>query len=241
MEVIVLKDYQQISQRAFEEYQKILDAKKDAVLGLATGSSPVGLYQLLVKEHQKKGRDYSKVTTYNLDEYVGLGKYHSQSYYTFMNENLFSGIEIPGENTHLPDGNCDDLNQACKDYDDALDKVSVDVQLLGIGGNGHIGFNEPGTPFTSTTHIVTLKEKTRKDNARFFDPLGEQVPTQAITMGISTIMKAKKVILLASGSNKVDAIYGLVKGPVSEDCPASILQNHPDCLVIVDEAAAAKL
>ena len=149
-------------------------------------------------------------------------------------------VEIPEENVHLPLGN-GDLEQNCADYEKAMEDYVVDIQLLGIGSNGHIGFNEPGTSFDSLTHVVELKESTRKDNARFFDPLGEEVPTHACTMGIATIMKSRKVLVVANGANKADAVYNMVKGEVTEECPASVLQRHSDVVVIVDKAAGAKL
>lgn len=241
MKVIVVDNYDQVSDEAFKVMKDVLDSKENPVLGLATGSSPIGLYQRMIKDHQDTGRDYSKVTTFNLDEYVGLDKHHQESYYSFMHTNLFNGIEIPEENTHVPLGDTDDLDKAAKDYEAAMDNYHVDIQLLGIGANGHIGFNEPGTSFDSLTHVVELKEKTRKDNARFFDPLGEEVPTHAITMGIATIMKAKKILLVANGENKAGAIKAMVEGEVSEECPASILQKHDDVVVIVDKAAASLL
>ena len=176
--------------------------------------------------------------SFNLDEYVGIDRNHSQSYWTFMHENLFHGIDLPEDKIHVPYGS---TKEDCEAYEKAMENVSVDVQVLGIGGNGHIGFNEPGTPFTEETHIVELTEKTRSDNARFFEDDINKVPTHAITMGIATIMKAKKILLVASGANKADAVAAMVNGPVSEDCPASVLQNHNDVVVIVDEAAAAKL
>ena len=241
MKVIVVDNYDQISEEAFKVMKEVLDSKEYPVLGLATGSSPIGLYKNMIKDHEETGRDYSKVTTFNLDEYVGLPKNHSESYYSFMHTNLFNGIAIPEENTHVPLGDTDDLEKACADYEKAMDDYHVDVQLLGIGANGHIGFNEPGTSFESLTHIVELKEKTRQDNARFFDPLGEEVPTHAITMGIATIMKAGKILLVANGSNKAEAVKAMVEGEISENCPASILQNHSDVTVIVDKEAAALL
>ena len=238
--VIIVKDYEALSQEAFKVMKEVISSKERPVLGLATGSSPIGLYQNMIKDHQENCTCYKNVVTFNLDEYVGLPKDHSQTYYTFMHEQLFNGIEIPEENVHLPLGN-GDLEKNCADYEKAMEDYQVDIQLLGIGANGHIGFNEPGTAFDSLTHIVTLKEKTRQDNARFFDPLGEEVPTEAITMGVATIMKAKKVLLVASGAGKADAIAAMINGPVTEDMPASILQNHSDVTVIVDEAAASKL
>ena len=239
VEVIVVKDYDELSKRAFEVIKETLKAEHP-VLGLATGSSPIGLYKEMIKDHKENGTSYANVRTFNLDEYVGLPKNHSQSYYTFMHENLFSGIDVKEENIHIPSG-LGDLEANCKNYEEQLNGAVIDLQLLGIGSNGHIGFNEPGTPFDSLTHVVELTESTKKDNARFFDPLGEKVPTQAVSMGIASIMRAKKVLLIANGEHKADAIKGLVEGPVSEKCPASCLQNHPNVVVIVDEAAASKL
>lgn len=240
MKVIICENYEELSQKAFEVMKEVVTSKERPVLGLATGSSPIGLYKCMIEDHKTNGTDYTNVTTFNLDEYVGLERDHSQTYYTFMHENLFEGIEIPEENVHLPLGN-GDLEQNCRDYEKAMEDYVVDIQLLGIGSNGHIGFNEPGTSFDSLTHVVELKESTRKDNARFFDPLGEEVPTHACTMGIATIMKSRKVLVVANGANKADAVYNMVKGEVTEDCPASVLQRHNDVVVIVDKAAGAKL
>ena len=240
MKVIICKDALEVSKEAFKVMKEVISSTTNPVLGLATGSSPIPLYERLIEDHNENHTDYTNVTTFNLDEYVGLPKEHVESYYSFMHKNLFNGIEIPEENVHLPSG-LGNLEENCKHYEELLSKVKVDVQLLGIGSNGHIGFNEPGTAFDSKTHIVTLKESTRKDNARFFDCLGEEVPTEAITMGIGTIMNAKKILLIATGENKANAVEGMINGPITEDMPASILQNHPDVVVIVDEKAASKL
>ena len=240
MKVIICENYDELSRKAFEVVKEVVTSKENPVLGLATGSSPIGLYKCMIKDHKENGTDYSKVTIFNLDEYVGLKREHSQTYYTFMHENLFEGIEIPEENVHLPLGN-GNLEQNCRDYEKAMEDYVVDIQLLGIGSNGHIGFNEPRTSFDSLTHVVELKESTRKDNARFFDPLGEEVPTHACTMGIATIMRSRKVLVVANGANKADAVYNMVKGEITEDCPASVLQRHADVVVIVDKAAGAKL
>lgn len=237
MKIIVTDNYEQASLEAFKVMKEVL-AKEDAVLGLATGSTPIGLYQNMIKDHKENGTSYKLVKTFNLDEYVGIDRNHRESYYTFMHKNLFDSIDILEENVHLPFGN---TKEDCDAYEKAMEDVSVDVQLLGIGGNGHIGFNEPGTEFTETTHIVELKERTRQDNARFFDNDINQVPTHAITMGIATIMKAKKVLLIATGENKADAVQAMIEKEPSVDCPASALQNHPDVVVILDKAAASKL
>lgn len=238
MEVIVVKNYEEVSQKAFEVMKGVVTAKPEAVLGLATGSSPIGLYENMIKDHKENHTSYAACQSFNLDEYVGIPQDHEQSYWTFMHENLFKGIDIKEENIHLPYGN---TAEDCAAYEKAMENVKVDIQVLGIGGNGHIGFNEPGTPFTEETHIVTLTEKTRQDNARFFEDNIDLVPTHAITMGIATIMKANKILLVATGENKADAVAAMVNGPVDPVCPASVLQNHKDVVVIVDEAAASKL
>ncbi len=236
--VIIVDNYEEISKEAFNVMKEFL--KPNAVLGLATGSSPVGLYQEMIKDHKENGTSYAEIKTFNLDEYANLPKDHQESYYTFMHRNLFDHIDIKEENVHVPNGN-GDLEANCKEYDEMIDKSPVDIQLLGIGANGHIGFNEPGTSFESLTHVTDLTEQTRKDNARFFDPLNEEVPTQACTMGLKTIMKAKKVLLVANGENKAKAIKGLLEGEVTEDLPASILQKHHDVVVIIDKAAGKLL
>jgi glucosamine-6-phosphate deaminase len=238
---IVKKDHDEINTEAFRIMKEVVTSNPHPVLGLATGGSPVGLYKKMIEDHQKNGTSYKNCITFNLDEYVGLPKSHEQSYYTFMHTNLFDHIDVPEENIHIPDGNAADEEQACRDYEDALKKHTVDIQVLGIGSDGHIAFNEPGTPFTSETHLMALTEQTRQDNARFFDGDINQVPTGSITQGLASIMRAKKIILIATGANKADAVYNMIKGPKTTDCPASILQDHPDVTVLMDEAAAAKL
>ncbi len=238
MKVIVCKDYAEVSAKAYEVMKEVVTSKEKPVLGLATGSSPIGLYENMIKGHKEDGISYANVVTFNLDEYVGIDRNHEQSYYTFMHENLFHGLDIKEENVHVPYGS---TKKECDEYEAAMEGHHVDIQVLGIGGNGHIGFNEPGTSFESTTHIVDLQERTISDNARFFDGDMNKVPKQAITMGIATIMKAGKILLVANGANKADAVAGLVNGPITEDLPASILQKHDDVVVIVDEAAASKL
>lgn len=240
MKVIIVKDYQKMSNEAYNFIEELLKEKKDAVLGLATGSSPIGLYKLMVKGYEDGVIDYSKVKTFNLDEYLDLPKEHKQSYYSFMHENLFKGINVLKENINIPKGDGIDHLQDCKMYEELLNKHIIDIQILGIGSNGHIGFNEPGTSFDTTTHLVKLKEKTRLDNQRFFESIDE-VPTHAITMGIKSIMKSKKIILLATGKNKAEAIKNMIEGPVDENVPASILQKHDDVVVIIDEQAASLL
>ncbi len=238
MKVIVTNNYDEASLEAFKVMKEVVVNKPNAVLGLATGSTPLGLYKNMIEDHKTNGTSYKDVTTFNLDEYVGIDRNHRESYYTFMNTNLFSGLDVPSENVHLPYGN---TKEDCDAYEKAMENYQVDIQLLGIGGNGHIGFNEPGTSFDETTHIVELQERTRKDNARFFDNDINQVPTHAITMGIATIMKAKKVLLVATGENKADAVKAMIEGTPDVSCPASALQNHEDVVVILDKAAASKL
>ena len=238
IKVYVVKDYEEASDKAFDVMKEYLVAGN--TLGLATGSSPLGLYERMVEDHKKNKTDYSRITTFNLDEYVGLPTTHPQSYYAFMHDNLFEGVEIPEENTHIPSG-FGDLEKNCKDYDEMIRNNPIDIQLLGIGSNGHIGFNEPGTSFEIGTHVTDLKESTRKDNARFFDPLGEEVPRQALTMGLKTIMSAKKILLIAMGEKKQKPIKELIEGKISEDVPATILQKHRDVVVIIDKEAAGLL
>lgn len=240
MKIIRTKNYQELSKKASELIVALLQKKPQATLGLATGSSPLGLYQNLINHYNNKDISFKNVVTYNLDEYCGLPRLHPQSYYSFMYQNLFSHIDIKDENVFLPNGEASDLEAECKNYNALLDKANIDIQILGIGSNGHIGFNEPGTPFSQETFIVELTSKTREDNKRFFSSLDE-VPTKAITMGINNIMQAKMIILIASGKGKAEAIRKLINGPVSVDFPASILQKHPHTIVIIDEEASILL
>lgn len=238
--LIVTKDYEEMSDKAFEIFQEVLDANHSAVLGLATGSTPLGLYKRLIDEHKAGKRSYQTVTTVNLDEYVGLGAENEQSYVYFMNENLFDHIDIQPKNVNLPNGKVSDMQAECDRYNALLKTLRQDVQLLGIGGNGHIAFNEPGTPFDAVTHYVELDERTRKDNSRFFASIDE-VPTHAISMGIANVLNAKKIVLLANGAGKADAVKALLEGEISTACPASALRLHDDVVVICDEAATSKL
>ena len=239
--VIIKETNEEVSKAAFSVMKEVLDSKLNPVLGLATGSSPVGLYKEMIKDHNETGRSYKDIVTFNLDEYVGIPRDHEQSYYTFMHENLFNYIDCPEENIRVPEGNREDEKQACVDYENALKQYSVDIQVLGIGSDGHIAFNEPGTPFDSETHLMDLTEQTRRDNARFFDGDINQVPKESITQGLGSIMRAKKILLIATGANKADAVYGMLKGEKTTDCPASILQDHADVTVVLDTAAASKI
>ena len=240
MKIIVTENYEEMSKKAAEVIKDVVKNDENAVLGLATGTTPIGLYKELISACEKKEISFKKVKTVNLDEYVGLPKSHVQSYDYFMKDNLFNHIDIDIENTNLPCGDVKDLDAECARYTALLGKMQQSVQLLGLGSNGHIAFNEPGTSFDSTTHIVALTENTIKDNSRLFDDISE-VPTKAITMGIKNIMNAKKILVIASGKNKAQAVYNMVKGPVAESSPASVLQNHEDVVVVVDKDAASLL
>lgn len=237
MKIIVVENYDEMSKKAAEILIKKVQEKPNAVLGLATGSTPVGLYKELIEDHQQNGTSYKDIHTVNLDEYIGLPQEDKNSYFTFMYEHLFKYLEIPKEHTHIPSGDTEDYAKECKRYEEIIESLGqVDLQILGIGSNGHIGFNEPGTPFTGDTHIIDLKESTRQANARFFESI-DKVPTQAITMGIGTIMKSKEILLLASGKAKAEAIHGMIHGEMTEELPASILQSHPHVTLIVDKDA----
>jgi glucosamine-6-phosphate deaminase len=233
MEIIKVANAEEGGKKAFELIKTGMD-NGAKTLGLATGSTPVTLY----KEMTESDLDFSEMTSLNLDEYVGLGGNDAQSYRHFMNEQLFT--KKPFKETFVPNGKAEDLAAECKHYEEIIDAHPIDIQILGIGQNGHIGFNEPGTPLDSLTHVVELTESTINANKRYFDKV-EDVPTRAVSMGIGSILKGKKMILMAYGEAKADAIKGMIDGPVSIDLPASALQNHPDVVVIVDDAAASKL
>lgn len=221
-----------IDELASQEVINLVKENPNAILGLATGSSPIGLYENIIKDHKENKTSYENVKTFNLDEYIGIPVEHEQSYRTFMNNTVFSHLNINLENTHFP------KQDDPESFTDLLLENPIDLQILGIGTNGHIAFNEPGTSFESTTQYVDLAESTINDNARFFDSI-EDVPKRAVTMGLKDIMRAKKIILLAFGENKAEAIKELAIGKISENCPATILQNHPDITVYVDEEAAS--
>ena len=240
MKIILAKDYEELSKKAAEEMLAVIRITPKAVLGLATGTTPLGLYARLIEDHKINGTDYRHIRTVNLDEYKGLPASHEQSYAYFMRHNLFEGLGIAPEQTNIENGMAKDEAEECARYDALLDAMPRDIQLLGLGSNGHIAFNEPKTPFGSGTHVVSLAESTIKDNARLFASQDE-VPRKAFTMGIRHIMQAKRILILASGANKAEAVFRMAKGPVTEDVPASVLQLHPDCTLIVDEAAAARL
>jgi glucosamine-6-phosphate deaminase len=233
--------YEEVSRTAAQQVADLIHNQPDAVLGLATGSTPVGLYRELIRMHLEEGLDFSAVTTFNLDEYVGLPDDHDQSYHYFMQENLFKYINIRPGSTHVPNGMARDIRAECRAYEEKIARTGgIDLQILGIGANGHIAFNEPLSSLGSRTRIKTLTSKTRLDNARFFDTPGE-VPRYAITMGIGTIMDARALLLLANGAGKAEAIAKTVEGPISAAVPASIVQLHQDATVIIDREAASLL
>ena len=237
MKLIPVKDYEEMSRLGAEEIIGLVKTNPKAVLGLATGSTPTRLYQHLIEDHERNHTSYKDVTTFNLDEYIGLDASHPQSYRSFMNHVLFRHIDIPLEQTFIPNGMAKDLEEECKRYDSLIkEKGGIDLQILGIGVNGHIAFNEPGTPFESRTHIIPLTESTRVANSRFFNSMDE-VPTHAITMGIGTILESKEIILLISGKSKQEAMRRLLSEGQTTDFPASALKNHPNVIIFADQEA----
>lgn len=241
MNVIVVKDYEALSKKAASLIQSHLSWQPDAVLGLATGSTPIGTYKALIDLYQQGEIDFSQVTTFNLDEYLGLDKSNEQSYDYFMKHQFFNHVNVREEAIHMPDGMSEDHEAACVSYEKSIvAHGGIDLQLLGIGHNGHIGFNEPNEEFEAKTHIVNLDQKTIEANKRFFDSV-DDVPKQAISMGIKTIMRSKNILLLASGEDKADIIAKLVNNDITPDLPASVLHLHEHVIILVDEAAASKL
>ena len=239
--LIIIKDYDEMSQKAAQIVADIIRTKESPILGLATGSTPVGMYKELVHMYKKGELDFNKTTTFNLDEYYPIHKENKQSYHYFMKENLFNHVNINLSNTYIPNGMSQNSELECLQYDEKIRGIGgVDLQVLGIGSNGHIGFNEPGEFFEPKTQKVNLDQRTIEDNARFFTSI-EEVPQQALSMGIGTIMSAKKILLLASGENKAWAIKEMVKGKVTPRIPGSILQFHRDLVVVIDQEAASQL
>lgn len=241
MKIIVEKDYDTLSKKAAKIISEEINKKPDIILGLATGSTPVGTYEELIRMHREENLDFSKVITFNLDEYIGLSPDHPNSYHVYMNDNFFKHINIKENNTYIPDGEAENVDEYCKAYDEKIQKLGgIDLQILGIGENGHIAFNEPAEKLTLGTHVTGLTESTIKANSRFFDSINE-VPKTAITMGLGSIMKAKKIILLASGKNKASVIKELLKEEyITTAIPATFLLLHPDVTVILDEEAASE-
>jgi len=240
MKVIITKNYDELSEKASEIMLNVIKENPQAVIGLATGTSPLGLYNKMIEDHKINNTSYKDIKTVNLDEYLGLDITSNQSYIYFMRENLFNHLDINFDNTNIPNGKATNPEKECERYNKLLNEMQQDIQLLGIGSNGHIAFNEQNTPFGSVTHITNLAESTIKDNSRLFKSI-EEVPTKAYTMGLKNIMNAKKILLIANGKNKAQAVKNMVKGEVTESVPASILQLHPDCTVIVDEDAGSLL
>jgi glucosamine-6-phosphate deaminase len=241
MEVIIKDTYEEMSRAAAARVAQTLNAKPNAVLGMATGSTPLGLYKELVRLHKAGHVDFSQVTTFNLDEYVGLPVTHPQSYHFFMYENFFKHVNIPPQNIYIPSGTTDNYQAFCAWYEERILQCGgIDIQILGIGSDGHIAFNEPTSSLRSRTRLKTLAESTIDDNARFFDKR-EDVPIYAITMGVGTILEARQILLLANSEKKAEAIAAAVEGPVTSMITASALQHHPDTRVYVDAPAAGKL
>lgn len=238
MKLIVAKNYDLLSKTAANIVKEEIEKKPNIILGLPTGSTPIGMYKELIRMHKEEGLDFLQVTTFNLDEYVGIDEENPNSYYYFMKDKFFNYINIDSKKTFIPDGKTKDLANYCKEYDELIKrKGGIDLQILGIGENGHIGFNEPDDELNIGTTIVHLSESTIEANSRFFDTI-DQVPKKAITMGIGSIMKSKKIILLASGINKRKVVNQLLKGNIiTTKLPASMLLLHPDVTVIVDEEA----
>ena len=238
MQIKIFQDKESLHNAVSQQLIDAVKNKPDIVLGLSTGSSPLGTYKKIIIDHQKNGTDYSRAVTFNLDEYVGLEGSHPQSYRNFMNTSLFDHLNIPLEQTNVPSGT-GDLKQVCEEYESKITTAGgIELQLLGIGTNGHIGFNEPGTSFDTRTHVTNLLQETIDSNAHFFQRAAD-VPKKAVTMGIQSIMEAKKILLIAYGSKKAAAIREMIQGNVTEAMPASILQKHKNVTLFLDEEAAS--
>ena len=241
MEVIITTDYDELSWVAAQIIRRQIIRKPDSVLGLATGGTPIGTYKQLIRLHREEGLDFSKVTTFNLDEYLGVPPTHDQSYNYFMHENLFKHINIDASRIFIPNGMAEDVDRHCQWYEEQIEKAGgIDLQLLGIGSDGHIAFNDPGSSLGSRTRLKTLAEFTIRDNARFFDR-EENVPRFAITMGVGTILEAREILLIANGEKKAKVCAEFIEGPVTARITASTLQLHPRAVVALDKAAASKL
>lgn len=239
--IIKVNNEQQFNETGAGIIASLLQTNPRATLGLATGGTPVGVYQHLIELHKQGLVSFKDVRSYNLDEYIGLAEDHSESYRRFMNEKLFNHVDIDLNNTHVPSGVSGDGHKAAEEYTKLLEQAGqIDIQLLGLGHNGHIGFNEPADELKATTHVVELDEVTRKANARYFNSIDE-VPTHAITMGIGSILKAKQILLMAKGADKAEIVAKALKGPVTTQCPASLLQLHPNVVVVVDQDAGSLL
>ena len=241
MKIVVAKNYEELSKVAANEMAEVVKSNPKAILGLATGGSPIGMYKELIRMNKEGEIDFSNITTVNLDEYVGLSGDHPQSYRYFMNENLFNHININKDNTYVPNGLAENIEEECKNYDNKIAQLGgTDIQLLGIGNNGHIAFNEPDENLVSGTHLTNLTQDTIEANARFFDSIDE-VPKTALTMGLGGIMKSKKILVIASGESKAEAVKAMLSGKISTNMPVSMLQMHRDVTLVIDEAAAKLL
>ena len=240
MEVRIYNTAEEIAVACADIFTELLTQKPECILGLATGASPVKTYNELINRYKEGKISFEKVKTFNLDEYCNLPRDDKNSYYTFMHENLFNSVDIKEENVHIPDGNAADPEEHAKSYDAMIDAAGgIDIQLLGIGTNGHIGFNEPSDTFSDGTFKVKLTDSTIKSNSIYFDD--DSMPRYALTMGINSIMKAKKIVLIATGESKAEAIKATINGEVTPMCPASVLQKHPDAILLIDKAAAKLL
>ncbi|MFS0727317.1 glucosamine-6-phosphate deaminase [Paenibacillus sp. 1P07SE] len=240
MRVTIFESNEELDRQAADMIAQTVAKRPSAVLGLATGSTPVGIYKALIKQAAEQRLSFAGVTTYNLDEYVGLTPEHDQSYAYFMKQHLFSHLDIPSAQTNLPNGMADDLSAECARYDRMLERQPIDIQLLGIGHNGHIGFNEPAAELIGGTHIAELEAATLAANARFFEH-EEQVPRQALTMGVGSILKARSILLVARGADKAPIIKQALSGPITTACPASLLQTHAHVTVLLDKEAGKDL
>lgn len=236
-----MPDYEAMSRVAADLIEAQVQVKPNSVLGLATGSTPLGIYQELIRRHQEGRLDFSKVITFNLDEYVGLPATHEQSYHYFMHHHLFDHLNVPPQHVYIPSGTVHDFATYCEWYEAQIREAGgIDLQLLGIGRDGHVAFNEPGSSLGSRTRLKTLTEQTVRDNARFFES-EEEVPRFAVTMGVGTILEAQRLVLTASGEEKAEPIAQCIEGPVTAQVTASALQLHRDVVIVIDEAAASQL
>ncbi|RXZ84645.1 glucosamine-6-phosphate deaminase [Paenibacillaceae bacterium] len=240
MKITFFDSQQKLDDYAASLIAETISSRKKPVLGLATGSTPIGIYKNLVQKHQRGELSFREVTTYNLDEYAGLTAAHHQSYAYFMNHHLFQHVDLPPQNRHIPNGTAADLLEECQEYDRMIAAQPIDLQLLGIGHNGHIGFNEPASGLTGATHVVDLQEETLQANARFFTSIDE-VPKRAITMGVGAILKAKTILLVVRGADKAAIVKQALTGPITTHCPASLLQTHANVVVLLDQEAGREL
>ena len=238
MKILVCKDYEELSRKSAEIVVSQVNQKKDSVLGLATGGTPVGMYQELVKSYREGKVDFGKVITFNLDEYYGVDPTNVNSYHYYMNTNFFDHVNIDRKNINIPNGMSKDIEKECREYDEKIQSLGgIDLQILGVGLNGHIGFNEPARELMSTTHITDLTKETINANARFFEDIS-QVPTKAITVGMATILRSKKIVVLINGKNKSKIFEKITGKKITTQIPATLLQLHPDVTIVVDEQAA---